>query len=286
MKSIFCWASAGAAASTAAAAPARMAMRRGSSMSSPEWSFCGARSSLATALPRQESIDPETRDLSFRADRRDMTSLDDRTTRTLTAVASHLALLVVWYLFVKFGNVPKFVMPSPDDTVKTLFAGNYSWWTNTAVTAAEIFGGYVLALLVGVLLALAFTWSKPLEAAMMPLLVSLNMIPKVALGPLIIVWFKYGIVPNMLIAFSICVFPILLTTVRGLREVEPDLARSRADAARLALAGLHQDPAPRRAAVHLLGDEGRRDPRRRRRDRRRVPRLRQRGSATSCCRCR
>ena len=49
------------------------------------------------------------------------------------------------------------------------------------------------------------------------------MIPKVALGPLIIVWFKYGIVPNMLIAFSICVFPILLTTVRGLREVEPDL---------------------------------------------------------------
>jgi len=64
---------------------------------------------------------------------------------------------------------------------------------------------------------------SPLEALMMPLLVSLNMIPKVALGPLIIVWFKYGIVPNMLIAFSICVFPILLTTVRGLREVEPDL---------------------------------------------------------------
>ena len=57
----------------------------------------------------------------------------------------------------------------------------------------------------------------------MPLLVSLNMIPKVALGPLIIVWFKYGVWPNTLIAFSIAVFPILLTTARGLREVEPDL---------------------------------------------------------------
>ena len=91
------------------------------------------------------------------------------------------------------------------------------------MTATEIFGGYLIALVVGVLLALVFTWSKPLEALMMPLLVSLNMIPKVALGPLIIVWFKYGIVPNMMIAFSICVFPILLTTVRGLREVEPDL---------------------------------------------------------------
>jgi NitT/TauT family transport system permease protein len=59
--------------------------------------------------------------------------------------------------------------------------------------------------------------------AVMPLLVSLNMIPKVALGPLIIVWFKYGIGPNAMMAFAICFFPIVLTTARGLREVEPDL---------------------------------------------------------------
>ena len=56
-----------------------------------------------------------------------------------------------------------------------------------------------------------------------PLFVTLNMIPKVALGPLFIVWFSYGIFPNILIAFSICFFPILLTTARGLSEVEPDL---------------------------------------------------------------
>jgi len=147
----------------------------------------------------------------------------DRWPRMAMAVASHLALLALWYAFVRFGHVPKFVMPSPIDTAAALLAGNYQWWTNVAVTATEIYGGYLLALAIGVLLALLFTWSKPLEAAMMPLLVSLNMIPKVALGPLIIVWFKYGIVPNLLIAFSICVFPILLTTVRGLREVEPDL---------------------------------------------------------------
>ncbi len=139
------------------------------------------------------------------------------------AVASHLALLLVWYLFVKFGDVPKFVMPSPVDTVRTLGVANYDWVGNALVTATEIFGGYAAALITGVLLALAFTWSKPLEALVMPLFVSLNMIPKVALGPLFIVWFKYGVIPNMAIAFSICVFPILLTTVRGLREVEPDL---------------------------------------------------------------
>ncbi len=139
------------------------------------------------------------------------------------AVVSHLALLAIWYLFVKFGDVPKYVMPSPVDTARALTVSNYSWWSNSLVTATEIFGGYAAALAVGVALALAFTWSKWLEALMMPLLVSLNMIPKVALGPLIIVWFKYGILPNAMIAFSICLFPILLTTVRGLREVEPEL---------------------------------------------------------------
>jgi NitT/TauT family transport system permease protein len=49
------------------------------------------------------------------------------------------------------------------------------------------------------------------------------MIPKVALGPLFIVWFSYGVMPNTIIAFSISFFPILLTTARGFREVEPDL---------------------------------------------------------------
>jgi NitT/TauT family transport system permease protein len=49
------------------------------------------------------------------------------------------------------------------------------------------------------------------------------MVPKVALGPLFIVWLSYGLVPNMLIAFIIAFFPILLTTSRGLREAEPEL---------------------------------------------------------------
>jgi len=143
--------------------------------------------------------------------------------RWLLAVLAHVALIFAWYLFVKVGNVPKFVMPSPGATLDALLQPNYSWWTNIAVTATEIFAGYGLALVVGVAAALVFTWSKTLEAFFMPLLVSLNMVPKVALGPLIIVWFKYGIFPNTLMAFSICVFPILLTTARGLREIEPEL---------------------------------------------------------------
>ena len=143
--------------------------------------------------------------------------------RYTLAVVSHLALLAAWYLFVRLGDVPKFVMPSPYDTFHALFVPNYRWAENIAVTSVEIFGGYILAVVVGIGIALMFSWFSRLEMAVMPLLVTLNMIPKVALGPLIIVWFSYGIKPNILMAFAICFFPIVLTTARGLREVEPDL---------------------------------------------------------------
>lgn len=139
------------------------------------------------------------------------------------AVLSHLALIGGWFAFVHIGDVPRFVMPSPSATLEALLSSRYGWGENTLVTAVEILVGYVLAVVCGVALALLFTWSKTLEAWLFPLIVTLNMIPKVALGPVVILWLKYGILPNTILAFSIAVFPILLTTARGLRQTDPEL---------------------------------------------------------------
>ena len=135
----------------------------------------------------------------------------------------HLAVLVLWQLLVDAFNVPKFILPSPLAALATLASPKYAWGSNLSVTGIEILGGFALGALVGVALAVIFSWSRLVSLMLLPLFVTLNMIPKVALGPLVIVWFSYGIFPNILIAFSICFFPILLTTARGLNEVEPDL---------------------------------------------------------------
>lgn len=152
-----------------------------------------------------------------------MATRRDTASRVGIAIASHLGLLLVWYSFVRFGHVPSFVMPSPGATLQALTQPNYGWWSNAAVTATEIYAGYALAVGIGVALAVLFSWSRILEMVTLPLLATLNMVPKVAMGPLIIVWLKYGVVPNIMIAFSIAFFPIVLTTARGLREVEPEL---------------------------------------------------------------
>lgn len=143
--------------------------------------------------------------------------------RVAVPVLAHVLVIALWYAVVQYGHVPRYIMPTPLAALQSLGAENNHWLSNTAVTASEIVGGYVIAVVVGIALAIAFTWSRAVEAAVMPLLVSLNMIPKVALGPLFIVWFSYGVMPNTIIAFSISFFPILLTTARGFREVEPDL---------------------------------------------------------------
>jgi NitT/TauT family transport system permease protein len=147
-----------------------------------------------------------------------------RSVRSLTIIMIvHLGVILLWEVLVDAFQVPKFILPSPLATLATLAHAKYSWMPNLAVTAIEILGGFSLGAAVGVALAVIFSWSPLISLLLLPLFVTLNMIPKVALGPLFIVWFSYGIVPNILIAFSICFFPILLTTARGLSEVEPDL---------------------------------------------------------------
>ena len=148
---------------------------------------------------------------------------DGRSLRWLAILAIHLVAIGLWEVLVRMSGLPAFILPAPSAIVATLAKTNYGWLSNTWVTGIEIFGGYALSLVAGVLLALLFTWSRLLTLAVFPLFVTLNMIPKVALGPLIIVWFSYGISTNVLITLSLCFFPILLTTVRGLKEVEPDL---------------------------------------------------------------
>ena len=143
--------------------------------------------------------------------------------KIIIATAAHVAFIAFWWLSVVLGDVPEFILPTPWLALQTLGEENYNWVIHFSVTAQEIFGGYILAVVVGVAFAVLSTWSSRLDESLMPLLVTLNMIPKVAMAPLFIVWLRFGIQTNIVITFTICFFPILLNTARGLREVEPEL---------------------------------------------------------------
>lgn len=143
--------------------------------------------------------------------------------RVAIVIVAHFVLFLIWQLAVEIFEIKPFVLPTPIDMFRRLGQPGYAWLYNMAITGAEVFLGFGLAIIVGIGLALLFSWSWILTLSIFPLLITLNMIPKVALGPLVIMWLRYGIESNSVITFALCVFPILLTTYRGLRETEPDL---------------------------------------------------------------
>ncbi|MFV2092513.1 MAG: ABC transporter permease [Hyphomicrobiales bacterium] len=138
-------------------------------------------------------------------------------------ITVHVLFVAFWWGSAVFGGMPSYILPTPWEALQTLQVSNYNWMTHFIATSQEIFGGYILAVVFGVSVAVMFSWSKMFEQIFMPLLVTLNMVPKVAMAPLIIVWLRFGIETNIIITFTICFFPILLNTARGMREVEPDL---------------------------------------------------------------
>lgn len=138
-------------------------------------------------------------------------------------VLAHLSVFALWYVVTAMEIVRPFILPSPAETFATLGGEQYKWLSNTLVTATEILVGYGIAVVVGVALALVFSWFRALHLFLFPLFVTFSMIPKIALGPLLIVWFGYGITTNIFFAFILSFFPILITSARGLRETEPDL---------------------------------------------------------------
>ena len=97
------------------------------------------------------------------------------------------------------------------------------WPTHIWITTLEIVGGFAVAAGAGVALGIAIAWSPVAARALVPFLVFVNTLPKVAVAPLFLLWLGYGVVPNILIAALIGFFPVVINTAVGLTQVDEEL---------------------------------------------------------------
>ena len=133
------------------------------------------------------------------------------------------ALLVVWQMAVSFGGIREYLLPSPLAVWNSLWHGEVAWTQHLWVTTWEIVGAFLMAGAVGVALGVAIAWSPLLANALVPFLVFVNTLPKVAVAPLFLLWLGYGILPNLLIAALIGFFPVVINTAVGLTQVDDEL---------------------------------------------------------------
>ena len=132
-------------------------------------------------------------------------------------------VLLIWHFGVVLLGIKEFILPTPWAAVKTLFEPKYRWSFNFLATFYEVVGGFILSAVVGVVLGVAIVWSEWLKRTILPFLVFVNTLPKIAVAPLFLVWFGYGILPNILIVILISFFPMVINTATGLVAVEEDL---------------------------------------------------------------
>lgn len=140
-------------------------------------------------------------------------------------VTALLLVVAAWQAIIMVTGTPDYLLPPPAQVAEA-FATYYrpllqqSW-----VTLREILIAFGVSVAAGMALAVPVAFSRVVERLSYPLLVMSQAVPKVALGPLFIVWFGFGLRTNVLIAVSVAIFPVIVNTALGLTSIDPDLIR-------------------------------------------------------------
>ncbi len=133
------------------------------------------------------------------------------------------AMFAIWETACHLFQVPKFVLPAPSAIAVATVQFWDAIWTNSIQTLWTTLVGFGLAVIGGLALGILVGWSKTIYAGLYPLMVGFNAIPKIAVGPILIMWFGIGAIPAILLAFLIAFFPIVVNVSTGLATIEPEM---------------------------------------------------------------
>jgi NitT/TauT family transport system permease protein len=132
-------------------------------------------------------------------------------------------LFILWEGAVHLFGIKEYLLPPPSK-VWTEFAKRSDLvLANAWVTTKEMLLGFLVAVVVSVPLALSVSYSRTMENAVYPVIVFLQIIPKIAVAPLFIIWFGFGLTPKVLIVFLLTFFPIVVASIAGFKSADPDI---------------------------------------------------------------
>jgi len=146
-----------------------------------------------------------------------------QTTRLVRIMVFYVAVLLLWEGLITVMHVPDWLLPAPSQILAVIADKNSVVLSHTLVTLEETLLGFVLALAAGVVCAIGIVHFALLRDTLYPSLIMFNSFPKVAIAPLFVVWIGVGIESKIANAFLTALFPIVLNTIMGLTDMDPEL---------------------------------------------------------------
>lgn len=134
-----------------------------------------------------------------------------------------VAVVVIWFTVTKLGWVQPYIIPSPAETWHAFSANTSYLMQHTWVTTYETLIGFVIAVAIGVFVAVIMVYSQGLEKTLYPVILFAQVIPKIAIAPLFVVWLGFGTSPKILVAVLMAFFPVVISGLAGLRSVDPEI---------------------------------------------------------------
>jgi NitT/TauT family transport system permease protein len=132
-----------------------------------------------------------------------------------------VGLVVAWEVVARVLHVPVWLVPAPSEIVSALIARGPNIFFHTWITFYETLLGFLVAIALGVPLAVAVTYSRALSNTIYPLILVTQSIPKVAFAPILLIWFGYGDLPKIVVAFLVAFFALVVDTPTRLRSPGP-----------------------------------------------------------------
>lgn len=145
-----------------------------------------------------------------------------RTLQALPATALLIVLLAAWELYVDLGGVDPALLPAPHSVISSAWSNASLLSHNTLVTVKEVALGLTIAVAAGFALAVAIHLFGAVRRAVYPLAIGSQALPFAVLAPVLAFWLGFGILPKLIVIGLICFFPVAVTTVDGLRAVDPE----------------------------------------------------------------
>lgn len=133
-----------------------------------------------------------------------------------------LFIILIWEGMVILLKIPEYLIPQPSVIALNVYKKIPTLLPHIYVTALESVLGFVLGSCLGIILAIAFTYSKTLEQSLYPYTIALKSIPIVAIAPLLIVWFGNGLSPKVTVSSIITFFPVVVNMTKGLNSIDRD----------------------------------------------------------------
>jgi len=143
----------------------------------------------------------------------------------LMEVTGYLAaLLIVWEAAVGFFSIPSYLLPPPSSVALALNEGIQSgvYLYNLTITMTEVIVGFGIGALLGLLLGIGIATVAAIERVLYPYVIAIQTVPKVAIAPLMIVWFGFGLQSKIIIVAMASMFPVLVNTIAGLKAADED----------------------------------------------------------------